>query len=87
MIISVLLRFLEKINREDLKPAVWKGAFVGLFSAIAIGVGFIIAFYETGKALFTGSTEYIVEAILVSLGANYRCSDSHVVCVYNAKFV
>ena len=39
---------------------------MGLFGAIAIGVGFIIAFYETNEQFFTGNTEYVVEAILVS---------------------
>lgn len=67
MIISVLLRFLEKIDRRDLKPAVWKGAFIGMFIAIAVGIAFVIAFYETGKAAFTGSQEYVVEAVLVSM--------------------
>lgn len=62
----MLLQFLNKIDRHDLKPAVWKGAFVGLFGAIAIGVAFIIAFYETNEQFFKGNTEYIVEAILVS---------------------
>ena len=66
VIISVLLQFLNKIDRQDLKSAVWKGAFMGLFGAIAIGVGFIIAFYETNEQFFTGNTEYVVEAILVS---------------------
>eukprot|EP00904_Undaria_pinnatifida_P006938 jgi/Undpi1/3374/HiC_scaffold_15.g06747.m1 len=65
VIISVLLQFLNKIDRHDLKPAVWKGAFAGLFGAIAIGVCFIIAFYETNEQFFTGNTEYIVEAILI----------------------
>lgn len=66
VIISVLLQFLNKIDRQELKPAVWKGAFAGLFGAIAIGVCFIIAFYETNEQFFKGNTEYIVEAILVS---------------------
>lgn len=66
VIISVLLQFLNKIDRQDLKPAVWRGAFAGLAGAIAIGVCFIIAFYETNEQFFTGETEYIVEAILVS---------------------
>ena len=65
VIISVLLQFLNKIDRQDLKPAVWKGAFAGLIGAIAIGICFIIAFYETNEQFFTGNTEYIVEAILV----------------------
>ena len=66
VIISILLQFLNKIDRQELKPAVWKGAFAGLFGAIAIGVAFIIAFYETNEQFFQGRTEYIVEAILVS---------------------
>lgn len=83
MIISVLLQFLDKINRQDLKPAVWKGAFTGLFVAIAVGVGFIIAFYETGKAAFKGNTEYIVEAVLVNTCMNYnscRCFCNSALC-------
>jgi len=66
VIISILLQFLNKIDRQDLKPSVWKGAFAGMFGAIAIGIAFIIAFYEAGEQFFTGRTEYIVEAILVS---------------------
>eukprot|EP00904_Undaria_pinnatifida_P006939 jgi/Undpi1/3375/HiC_scaffold_15.g06748.m1 len=69
VIISVLLQFLNKIDRHDLKPAVWKGAFAGLFGAIAIGVCFIIAFYETNEQFFKGNTEYIVEAILMITAA------------------
>ena len=67
MIISILLQFLNKIDRQDLKPAVWKGAFAGMFGAIGIGIAFIIAFYATNEQFFQGRTEYIVEAILVSL--------------------
>jgi len=66
VIISILLQFLNKIDRQELKPAVWKGAFTGMFGAIAVGIAFIIAFYEAGEQFFTGRTEYIVEAILVS---------------------
>ena len=43
------------------------GAFAGMFGAIGIGIAFIIAFYATNEQFFQGRTEYIVEAILVSL--------------------
>ena len=82
MIISVLLQFLTKIDRQELKPAVWKGAFVGLFGAIAIGVCFIIAFYETNEQFFTGDTEYIVEAILVSCWVSLRLDEPFYACVH-----
>lgn len=65
IIVSVLLRFLDNIGRDEVKPSVWKGAFLGLFIAASTGVGFIIAFYETGKAAFTGDTEFVVEGVLV----------------------
>ena len=74
VIISILLQFLNKIDRQDLKPAVWKGAFVGMFGAIAVGIAFIIAFYEAGEQFFTGRTEYIVEAILVRLKCSSGCT-------------
>ncbi|CAM9234162.1 unnamed protein product, partial [Discosporangium mesarthrocarpum] len=65
VIISVLLRFLEKIDRKELKPAVWKGSFVGLGLALVFGVGFIIAFYQTSEQFFQGNAEYIFEGILM----------------------
>lgn len=70
----MLLQFLNKIDRPELKPAVWKGAFTGLAGAIAIGVCFIIAYYETNEQFFKGETEYIVEAILVRT----KCTDCYV---------
>lgn len=73
VIISILLQFLNKIDRQELKPAVWKGAFAGAFGAIAIGIGFIIAYYQTEEQFFTGRTEYVVEAILVRSHLSRKC--------------
>eukprot|EP00752_Nemacystus_decipiens_P008780 g7834.t2 len=85
VIISILLQFLNKIDREDLKPAVWKGAFAGMFGAIGIGVAFIIAFYATNEQFFQGRTEYIVEAILAS--ATHMLTASFIITVLSASML
>lgn len=65
IIISILLKFLDKIDKAHLKKDVWIGSILGLVIAIAAGVAFIIAFYAVGENFFVGKQEKLFEGFLM----------------------
>ena len=64
VIIAVLLKFLDKVDKKQLQRDVWLGAFAGLAVAIVAGVGLIIAFYAVNKNFFIGRQEMLFEGVL-----------------------
>jgi FTR1 family protein len=64
VIIAVLIKFLDKVNKKHLQRDVWLGALAGLAIAIIAGIGLIIAFYAVDKNFFVGRQEMLFEGIL-----------------------
>eukprot|EP00953_Heterococcus_sp_UTEX-ZZ885_P033074 17231-Heterococcus_DN1.PRE.1 len=64
VIIAVLIKFLDKVNKKHLQRDVWLGALSGLAIAIIAGIGLIIAFYAVDKNFFVGRQEMLFEGIL-----------------------
>jgi FTR1 family protein len=64
VIIAVLLKFLDKVDKRQLRRDVWLGAFAGLAVAIIAGVSLIIAFYAVDKNFFVDKQEQLFEGIL-----------------------
>jgi high-affinity iron transporter len=64
VIIAVLIKYLDKVNKKHLQRDVWLGALSGLAIAIIAGIGLIIAFYAVDKNFFVGKQEMLFEGIL-----------------------
>ena len=69
VVLAVMLKFLDKINRPELKKHVWLGAGLALLIACIVGVGFIIAYYEASKEILTGKGEQIFEGTMTMIAS------------------
>mmetsp|Transcript_21305 Transcript_21305/g.27958 ORF Transcript_21305/g.27958 Transcript_21305/m.27958 type:complete len:351 (+) Transcript_21305:222-1274(+) len=67
IIISVLLQYLDKVGKTELKRDVWIGTAIGLGLAILMGIIFISIFYAAKNNLFTGEAEALFEGVLMLL--------------------
>jgi len=65
IIVSVLLQYLEKTQRPELKRDVWIGTGIGLAVAVVLGVIFVAVFYIAKDNIFTGSAEALFEGVLM----------------------
>jgi high-affinity iron transporter len=65
VIIAVLLKFLDKVDKRHLRRDVWLGALAGLVIAILGGIGLIIAFYAVDENFFVDKQEQLFEGFLM----------------------
>ncbi|MGA1793451.1 MAG: FTR1 family iron permease [Thermoplasmatota archaeon] len=67
LLISIILAFLIKIDRKDLRREVWIGIGISLFSSLTIGVLVLIMFSglsEAGEKLFESVAAFTAVAVL-----------------------
>jgi high-affinity Fe2+/Pb2+ permease len=65
VIVSIMLKFLDKVARPELKRDVWIGTLAGFLCALAVGVGFVSAYYTLNKNYFVDKTEQLFEGFVM----------------------
>ena len=65
VIVSIILKFLDKIGKPELKRDVWLGTLAGFVCALAVGIGFVSAYYTLNKRVFVGKTEQLFEGFVM----------------------